>query len=228
MFEPFLYLSSIGIGVSRLVDNFTLSNGSVVTYTEFVAPAMLATSAMNGVLYDATFGFFFKLKYDKIFDLMLATPLTPWDIARGEIVWALLRGNVYSLAFILIMLAWGLVQSWWMILALPITILIGFAFAGAGMALTTWMRSWQDFQFIQLAIMPMFLFSGTFYPLHSMPAGVEWIVRATPLYHCVELCRGCTLGTIGWSSLGSVGYLLAMGVVGLLVASRRIGRLLLK
>jgi lipooligosaccharide transport system permease protein len=228
MAEPVLYLSSIGVGVSHLVHGFTLSDGRVVSYIVFVAPAMLATSAMNGVLLDATFNVFFRMKYAKLYDSMLATPLRPWDIARGEITWALLRGNFYSLVFIVVMLAWGLVHSWWMLLALPTTILIGYAFAGAGMALTTWMRSWQDFQFIQLAIMPMFLFSGTFYPVRSAPTAVQWVVKATPLYHGVELCRACTLGTVGWSAVGSVVYLFVMGSIGLQVASRRIGSLLLK
>jgi lipooligosaccharide transport system permease protein len=226
--EPLLYLSSIGVGVSRLVSSFTLSDGTVVSYLDFVAPAMLATSAMNGVLYDTTFNIFFRMKYAKLYDTMLATPLRPWDIARGELLWALLRANFYSVVFISVMLGWGLVHSWSMLLALPVTILIGFAFGGAGMALTTWMRSWQDFQFIQLAVMPMFLFSGTFYPIDSSPDAVQWVVRLTPLYHGVELCRGCTLGTLGWSSLGSVAYLAAMGAAGLAVASRRIGFLLLK
>jgi lipooligosaccharide transport system permease protein len=226
--EPVLYLSSIGVGVSKLVNDFTLSNGDTVSYIEFVAPAMLATSAMNGVLYDATFNIFFRMKYAKLYDTMLATPLRPRDIARGEITWALLRGNFYSLVFIVVMLAWGLVHSWWIVLALPVTFLIGFAFAGAGMALTTWMRTWQDFQFIQLAIMPMFLFSGTFYPVDAAPSAMQWVVKATPLYHGVELGRACTLGTLGWSSLGSAVYLFAMGTAGLLVASRRIGSLLLK
>jgi lipooligosaccharide transport system permease protein len=226
--EPLLYLSSIGVGVSRLVNAFTLSDGTVVSYIDFVAPAMLATSAMNGVLYDTTFNIFFRMKYAKLYDTMLATPLRPWDIARGELLWALLRANFYSVVFILVMLGWGLVHSWSMLLALPVTILIGFAFGGAGMALTTWMRSWQDFQFIQLAVMPMFLFSGTFYPIDSSPDAVQWVVRVTPLYHGVELCRACTLGTLGWSSLESVAYLAAMGTAGLAVASRRIGVLLLK
>jgi lipooligosaccharide transport system permease protein len=226
--EPILYLSSIGVGVSRLVDSFTLADGTVVSYIDFVAPAMLATSAMNGVLYDTTFNIFFRMKYEKLYDTMLATPLRPSDIARGELIWALLRANFYSIVFILVMLVWGLVHSWAMLLALPVTVLIGFGFGGAGMALTTWMRSWQDFQFIQLAIMPMFLFSGTFYPVGSAPTAVQWVIRATPLYHGVELCRGCTLGTLGWSSLGSVAYLGAMGTIGLVVGSRRIGFLLLK
>jgi lipooligosaccharide transport system permease protein len=189
---------------------------------------MLASSAMNGALFDATYNIFFKLKYEKLYDAMLATPLRPIDIARGEVIWALLRGAAYSAAFIVIMVAMGLVESWWMVLALPATMLIGYGFAGAGMALTTWMRSWQDFEYIQLAIVPMFLFSATFYPLSTYPDSIEAIVRWTPLYQGVVLCRELALGTLSTDSLYAVIYLAAMGTIGLMVAGRRIGSLLLK
>lgn len=228
MLEPIFYLLSIGIGVGGLVGSFTLGDGTRVGYVDFVAPAMLATSAMNGALFDATYNIFFKMKYAKLYDAMLATPLSPRDLARGEITWALLRGACYSIAFIVVMLAMGLVSSWWMLLALPTTLLIGYAFGGAGMALTTWMRSWQDFDLIQLAIMPMFLFSATFYPLSTYSPVLQWVVRCTPLYQGVSLLRGMALGTVGWSALAAVAYLGSMGTLGLLVAGRRVGTLLLK
>lgn len=228
MLEPILYLLSIGVGVGGLVGDFTLGDGSRVGYVEFVAPAMLAASAMNGALFDATYNIFFRMKYAKLYDAMLSTPLQPRDVARGEITWALLRGACYSAVFIVVMLVLGLVSSWWMLLALPATLLIGYAFAGAGMALTTWMRSWQDFEFVTLAIMPMFLFSATFYPISTYSGSVQWLVRCTPLYQGVSLLRGMALGTLGWSALVSVAYLATMGTLGLLVAGRRVGTLLLK
>ena len=161
--EPVFYLFSIGIGVGQLIDSFVF-HGEQVPYAAFVAPAMLATSAFNGALLDSTYNVFFKLKYDKLYDQMLATPLSTGDIARGEITWGLLRGSVYSAAFLLVMLAMGLVDSWWALLALPATVLIAFAFSAVCMALTTWMKSWQDFDKITLAQMPLFLFSATFFP----------------------------------------------------------------
>lgn len=228
MLEPVLYLVSIGVGVGALVGDFTLADGRTVHYVAFVAPAMLATSAMNGTILDATYNFFFRLKYLKLYDAMLATPMRPFDIAQGEVTWALLRGACYSASFIAVMVVMGLVQSWWIVLALPATMLIGFAFAGAGLALTTWMRSWQDFEYVTLAIVPMFLFSATFYPLSTYPGAVQEIVRWTPLYQGVVLTRGMSLGTVGWDWLVAVVYLAAMGGVGLYVASRRVGTLLLK
>ncbi len=188
---------------------------------------MLAASAMNGAVLDSTFNFFFKLKYSKLFDQMLATPLTTTDIARGELAWSLLRGGVYSLGFLLVMLAMGLVSSWWAVLVVPAALLIGLAFGGVAMALTTWMRSWQDFELVTLTTLPMFLFSATFFPVTTYPGVLRWIVEATPLYRGVVLCRELTTGAVSWDSAFSVVYLVAMGVVGLLVARRRLDSLLL-
>jgi lipooligosaccharide transport system permease protein len=227
MLEPVLYLGSIGLGVGSLIGTFTLADGSRVGYVAFVAPAMLASSAMNGALFDSTYNVYFKMKFEKLYDAMLATPLSAGAIARGEITWALLRGACYSAVFIVIMLGMGLVRSWWAVLALPATVLIGYAFAGAGMALTTWMRSWQDFEYVQLLITPMFLFSATFFPLSTYPGVLETIVRWTPLYQGVLLCRDMTLGSMGWECVTATGYLAGMGSLGLYVASRRVGSLLL-
>jgi lipooligosaccharide transport system permease protein len=227
-FEPVFYLLSIGIGVGQLVGHFTLGDGRVVTYAQFVAPAMLATSAMNGAIFDATYNIFFKIKYIRLYDAILATPMRPWDVATGEVTWALMRGGCYSLIFVIVMAAMGLIVSWWAVLALPVAILIGFAFAGAGMALTTFMRSWQDFEFVQLAILPMFLFSATFYPLSVYPGAVQWFVGITPLYQGVDLLRSLILGTVSAELLVPAAYLAALGLTGMYVASRRLGGLLLK
>jgi lipooligosaccharide transport system permease protein len=225
-FEPFFYLLSIGIGVGQLIDTFEF-NGRQVPYAEFVAPGMLAASALNGALIDATFNTFFKLKYVKLYDQMLATPLSTSDVARGEIAWSQLRGSSYAAAFLVIMTAMGLVHSWWAILAFPATLLIGFASSAVCMALTTYMKSWQDFDKITLVQLPMFLFSATFFPVTAFPEPVRWIVECTPLYRGVVLCRELTTGALSWGSAVSVVYLVAMGLAGLLVVRRRLDTLLL-
>ncbi len=225
-FEPVLYLFSIGVGVGQMIESFEF-NGQTVAYAAFVAPGMLAASAMNGAIMDSTFNIFFKLKFEKLYDAVLATPMRVIDIARGEITWALLRGGLYSAGFLVVMLAMGLVASWWGVLALPAALLIGYAFAGAGMALTTFMRSWQDFEYVQLAIMPMFLFSATFFPVTAFDGALRWVVEATPLYRGVVLCRELTTGAVSVDSLISVVYLAAMGTIGLMVVNRRLGKLLL-
>jgi len=226
-FEPLFYLLSVGVGIGELVGDVTLPSGRAVDYTAFVAPAMLASSAMNGVVYETTLNVFFKLKYAKLYDAMLATPLAPVDIARGEIGWALVRAGVYAAAFCLVMLVMGLFLSPWGVLALPAALLVGFAFGATGMACTSFMRSWQDFEFVNLAVLPLFLFSATFYPLDTYPSSVRWFVEWTPLSQGVVLTRGLTTGEVGWELVVAAVYLAVMGIVGLAVASRRLARLLL-
>jgi lipooligosaccharide transport system permease protein len=193
-----------------------------------VAPALLATSAMNGAILDSTFSVFFRLKYAKFYDAALATPMRPGDIALGEIGWALIRGGLYAVAFMVVMLAMGLVHSVWAVAAVPVALLIGFGSAATGMTATTFMRSWQHFEFIILATLPMFLFSATFYPLSVYPRPIQIVVECTPLYQGVALMRGLTLGAVGPGLLWHVVYLAVMGLAGLYLAGRRIGRLLLR
>ncbi|MFL6060198.1 MAG: ABC transporter permease [Marmoricola sp.] len=224
--EPVFYLFSIGIGVGQLVTGFEF-NGQHIPYAEFVAPGMLAASAMNGALLDSTYNFFFKLKYTKLFDQMLATPLRTSDVARGELSWSLLRGGIYAAVFLVVMVSMGLVHSWWAVLALPAALLIGLAFGGICMALTTYMRSWQDFDYVTLGQLPLFLFSATFFPLSAFPGWLAAIVQCTPLYRSVVLIRELTTGSITSASLISVVYLVVFGLVGLVIVGRRLDKLLL-
>jgi lipooligosaccharide transport system permease protein len=219
--EPFLYLLSIGIGVGELVGTI-----GGVSYREFVAPGMMAAATMNGSIFDTTFNFFHKLRYEHTYDAMLATPLRPNDVTLGEVTWALLRGAAYAAAFLVAMIAFGLVHSWWAVLAVPAAVLIGFAFAGAGAAVTSYVRSWYDFDLINLALIPMFLLSGTFFPLSRYPGWFAGVVRCTPLYQGVALERSLVLGRPGLASLGHALYLAVMGAVGLRIATRRLARLL--
>lgn len=227
-FEPLFYLLSIGLGIGALIGAIPLGDGRLVPYTAFVAPALLASSAMNGAIYDSTFNVFFKLKYAKTYDAILATPVGVGDVAAGEIGWALIRGAMYAGTFLLVMLGLGFVLSPWAILAFPAALLIGFAFGAVGMAATSFMRTWQDFDLIQLVILPLFLFSATFYPITTYPEPIRLLVELTPLYHGVALVRGLTTGAVEPGLLVHAAYLAAMGVVGLAIAGRRLERLLLK
>ncbi len=226
-FEPLFYLLSIGVGLGKLVGTVAGPAGPI-GFTSFVAPALLATSAMNGAVMDSTFNVFFRLKYAKLYDAALSTPMRSDEIALGEIGWALIRAGIYSVAFMVVMLAMRLVHSAWAVADVPAALLVGFAFAGAGMAATTFMRSWQHFEFVMLATLPMFLFSTTFYPLSVYPRAIQIVVECTPLYQGVVLLRGLTLGYVSPALLWSVLYLAVMGAIGLFVAGRRISRLLLK
>jgi lipooligosaccharide transport system permease protein len=225
-FEPFFYLLSIGVGFAKLVP--TVHIGSlVVPFTQFVAPGLLASSAMNGATLDSTFNIFFKLKIAKTYDAVLSTPLSPGDIALGEMTWCLMRATTYSIAFLAVMAGLGDVVSAWALLCLPGAMLLSFAFAGIGMAGTTYMRSWQDFDKVSLTLIPLFLFSGIFFPLTTFPGWLQAVVRCTPLYQGVALLRGLDLGLLSWTLVGHAAYLAVAGLVGLTIATRRMASLLL-
>ena len=227
-FEPLFYLFAIGFGIGALVGEVPGPDGHPIPYQLFVAPALLASSAMNGAIFEVTFNVYGKLRWEKVYDAVLATPLGVGDIALGEIGWALFRGLLYAIGFVLVMLVLGLVRSPFFVFAIPAAMLIGFAFAAVGMAATTFVRSWQDFDLVQLVILPLFLFSATFYPISTYPDGLRLVVQLTPLYHGVDLIRSLSLGIVGPGLLVHVAYLLAMGFAGLFVVSRRLDRLLLK
>jgi len=222
-FEPLFYLIGIGFGLGALVGDV---NG--LSYAQFVAPALLATAAMNGAIYDSTFNMFFKLKYAKTYDAVLSTPLGVGDVALGEVTWALIRGTLYALGFIVVILMLGLASSAWSLLAIPAAMLIGFAAAAIGTSATTFMRKWQDFDLIFVITLPLFLFSATFFPITAYPEPIRTLVEFTPLYRGVHLIRGLTTDSIEWTMLLDVAYLLILGLAGMAIVSRRLRFLLLK
>jgi lipooligosaccharide transport system permease protein len=224
-FEPLFYLFAFGVGLGSYVGTVAV-NGQQVDYKAYLASSLLAASAMNGSFYDAT-NVFWKLRYAKVYEAMLSTPVRPTDVAVGETMWAVVRSMLYSTAFLGVIAALGLIHTWWAVLVLPAAFVIGFAFAGAGIAAVTWMRSWQDFEFLQLVMLPMFLFSATFYPISVYPDAIEWLVRLLPLYNGISLIRALMTGSVGVVQLFNVAYLATMGIVGMLIAGRRIDKLLL-
>jgi lipooligosaccharide transport system permease protein len=227
-FEPLLYLFGIGYGVGSLVGSVPGETGHPVSYAVFVAPALMASAAMNGAIYDSTFNLFYKIKYARTYDAVLATPVGTADVAVGEVMWALMRGSIYSTGFIVVMFALGLIASPTAVLAVPAAVLLGFAFAAIGTAVTTYIKKWEDFDVVQLVLVPLFLFSATFFPITAYPQGLRILVQVTPLYHGVDLIRGLTTGNLGPQMLVDVAYLSALGLAGLLVTARRLNRLLLK
>jgi lipooligosaccharide transport system permease protein len=226
LIEPFLYLLSIGIGIGHFIGRVPGPNGKLVGYADFVAPGLLATSAMNGAIYECTVNIFAKLHWTRLYSAVRATPLTPADIAIAEIGFAVFRCTLYAGFFLLVMAAYGDTASWLAILALPAAALIGTAFSAAGFAATCFMRSWTDFDKITLVSMPLFLFSATFYPLSQLPRWLQLVVQALPLYPGVSLCRQLTLGQLSPSALYDVAYLVLLTIAVGWVGRRRIGRLL--
>ena len=222
-FEPLFYLLGIGFGLGTIVGTLPGPDGQPIAYAAFVAPALLASSAMNGAVSDGFFNIFFKLNYQRTYEGILATPLRVADIALGELAWALTRGTMYSAAFLGVMLAMGLILSPWALLALPAAILASAAFSAAALAVAGYARKIQDFDIVMsLVVMPMFLFSATFFPLSTYPPPLQVIVQLTPLYHAVALLRGLTTGAVGLELLVHVFYLLLLLAVGLTVATLRL------
>ena len=196
-------------------------------YAAFIAPALLAVSAMNGAIYDSTWNVFFKMNHSKLYEGMLSTSLGPLDVALGEIIYALLRGPVYATGFLIIMQIFGLNLAWTAILALPAVVLIAFGFASLGMAVTSYMKVFQQMEWINFVLLPMFLFSATFYPITVYPEFIQWIVMSLPLWHGVELIRGLTTGALSAAMFVHIGYYVPMIGIGLVFTTKRLRALFL-
>ena len=226
--EPVLYLMAFGFGIGQLIGDIQDGSGNPVSYAAYIAPALLATSAMNGALYDATWNVFFKMHFGKIYQVMLSSSLGPMDVALGEISWALLRGAAYSIGFMAIVTPLGLVTSAWGLLAIPAATLIAFGFASVGMAITSYMKNHQQMNWINFFLLPMFLFSGTFFPVSVYPDWIEVIVKALPLWQGVDLVRSLMLGVIDLSVLGHIAYFVVMIALGLSFTTVRLKALFMR
>ncbi|MBE1491898.1 ABC transporter permease [Plantactinospora soyae] len=225
IFEPFLYLLSVGIGIGQLVT--AGADGGAGRYAAFVAPALLATSAMNSAVNETTGNVWWRVRFDKLYDSVVTTPMRIADITVGEIAASVLRSTLSAVCFCAVIVALGMIHSWWALLAVPAAVLIAFAFSAAGLAAATYLRDPHDHQYLQLCMLPMFLFSTTFYPLSVYPEPVQVVVAALPLYQSIELLRGLTTGQLGVGLLAATAYLVLMGVGGTWLANRRLGRMLL-
>ena len=226
--EPVLYLLAMGVGMGGLVGEVSGPGGEPISYAAYIAPALLATSAMNGAIYDSTWNVFFKLRFAKLYQAMLQTSLGPLDVAAGEILMALFRGFVYAVGFLGVLALMGLVTSWWALLMVPVAVLVALGFAALGMGITSFMRTFQQMDLINFAMLPMFLFSATLYPITVYPEPVQWFVMAMPLWHAVELMRQLSVGHLGLSTLVHVGYFLVMTAAGLWLATVRLRALFLR
>ena len=225
--EPVFYLLAFGFGVGNLVGGSSLGADSA-EYARFIAPALLATSAMNGAITDATWNVFFKMHFDRIYSGMLATSLGPLDVALGEISWALLRGAAYAAGFLVVSWAFGLVHSVWALLAIPCAVITAFAFAAAGMAATSYMSAMQQVQWLNFWLMPMFLFSGTFYPIDVYPMWLQRLVEVLPLWHAIEMTRYAMSGQFTMALVGHVAYFVVFIAGGLYYTTRRLTALFLR
>jgi len=229
-FEPVFYLFGIGLGLGSMIETV-----DGVSYAAFVAPGLLAASCMNGAISDGFFNIFFKLHYQKTYDGILATPMRVPDVAFGEMIWALGRGSLYAAAFLVTVTVFGwlsgapMLLSWTAAFALPGAVLASAAFASIALLITSVVRRVESFDIVfGLGVMPLFLFSGTFFPVSRMPDVARWIIEALPLYHGVSLLRQLTTGQIDTTILVHVAYLIVVGVVTFAIAMWRLERALVK
>jgi lipooligosaccharide transport system permease protein len=227
-FEPVLFLLAMGVGMGSIVGTVEGPGGTEISYAAYIAPALLAVSAMNGAIYDSTWNVFFKMNFAKLYQGMLYTSLGPLDVAMGEIFLALLRGLLYATGFTAVMGVMGLLTTWWAILVIPASVLIAFGFASFGMGITSFMKTFQQMDWINFFLLPMFLFSATFYPLSVYTQPIQWFIQAMPLWHGVELLRQISAGAFSPATAIHVAYYLVMIVLGIMLTTGRLRQLFLK
>jgi lipooligosaccharide transport system permease protein len=222
-FEPVFYLLSMGLGLGALIGTVEFY-GVAVPYAAYIAPALMAVSAMNGALYDSTMNVFFKMRYGKLYDQMLATSLGPLDVALGEILLALFRGLLYACGFMVVTTLLGLNLAWTALLTIPAALVVAFGFAAVGLAAT----SFQHLDLVYFVMLPMFLLSATFFPIDVYPEAVQGIIMVLPLWHAVDMIRQLTTGLIQPTIWGHLAYFGAMILVGVTAATLRLRALFLK
>ena len=225
--EPILYLLAMGLGLGSLIGSVEYG-GQTISYAAYIAPALLAASAMNGAVMDSTVNVFFRLKHGRLYEAMLTTSLGPLDVALGEIIMAVFRGFLYACGFVTVMFFLGLLDSPFSLTALGVAMLIAFAFAAIGMGITSFFSGWYQLDWIFVILQPLFLFSATFYPIEVYPAAVQWVVQALPLWHGVELMRLAILGAATSPAWIHIVYFAGMIVIGLALTSTRLQKLFLR
>ncbi len=188
-FEPFFYLLAMGIGLGAY-----LSRVEGVSYIDFIAPGLIAVAAMEGATLEVTFNAFVKMEFGKVYDACIATPLSVEDVGLGELLWATTRAGIYGIVFLCIASLFGAFHSWLGLLAPFAILLVGMMFAVIGLAYCAWVPLIDYFSYWwTLFITPMFLFSGTFFPLERMPEWVQALSWLNPLHHATNLFRSLLL-----------------------------------
>lgn len=229
-FEPIFYLLGMGVGMGALVPSI-----DGISYAAFVAPGLLAASCLNGALSDGCFNIWFKLHFQKTYDGILATPMRVPDIAFGEMLWAITRGSIYAAGFLVVVLIVGRITDRPVLLsplaalALPAALLAATSFSALFVCITTFIRKIEDFDMVVgLAVMPMFLFSGTFFPVSRVPLLPRVVIELLPLYHATAMLRQLTTGAVDRMFAVHVAYLVILGATAFALAMRRLERTLIK
>jgi lipooligosaccharide transport system permease protein len=227
--NPLLYLAALGVGLGTIVDQSPNAPAGV-PYLDYIAPGLLAAAAMQTAAAESSWPVLGAIKWTRTYYAMTATPLTERDVLIGHQLFVITRVLTASAAYLLVVTGFGAVDSWLGLLAIPVAVTVGTAYS---MPMAAYAASTENettfppiFRFV---IVPMFLFSGTFFPVSQMPLVLELLAYLTPIWHGVELCRGLMLGTIELlPALGHLAYLLAWTFVGLALAIRAYRRRLFK
>jgi lipooligosaccharide transport system permease protein len=224
--QPVLFLTAMGIGIGALLSTQDLEAFGGFSYIEWLGPGLLAAMAMNTATFESTFPIMRKIMWGRNYEAMLSTPLTTRSLVVGETLWVAFRIGTLAVVFLIVMAVFGIPRSPTALLAIPVTMLIGVCFSTCLFAFTTTQRNDVGFSAIfRFVINPLFLFSGTFFPLTNLPEAIQWIAWLTPLFHGVELVRGLILGTLDWATAPiHLGYLLVMLAIGLFLADRLLQR----
>jgi lipooligosaccharide transport system permease protein len=220
---PVFYLGAMGLGLGSLVNKHGTASLGGVSYLAFVAPAILATSAANTGMAEASWPVFGSLKWNKIYIGAQSSPLRPADIFRGHLMFMTMRLAMNAAVTIMFMWAFGAVRSAWVVLAWPVAVLTGVAFAAPIAAWAVLAKNEMSFVYIfRFGLIPLMLFSGTFFPLSQLPGWLRPVAYATPLWHGVALCRALSLGTgLGAAgALGHVAYLVVLAGIGIWAGGR--------
>lgn len=206
--EPVLYLAALGLGLGAYVREI---NG--IPYIDFIAPGIIASSAMFAATYECTYGTYVRMEYQKTFDAILATPVNLGDLVAGELIWGASKSMFYGLIIIIVISAFGLVASPLIILAIPMLFASGLIFAEISMIFAAVVPGIDSFNyFYTLFMTPMFLFSGIFFPLDGLPPLVSKLAFFTPLYHLVNICRSFSAGKPS-AAIQDVVWVLAVALI---------------
>ncbi len=193
--EPFLYLIALGFGVGRFIQEI-----EGVSYLHFIAPGLVAASAMNSASFECTFGSFTRITVQKTFHAIVATPISMEEVVVGDIFWGASKSLLSGTVILLAVFAIGLIPSPFFLLIIPLIFLVGIMFASLAMVVTAISPSYDFFAyFFTLAVSPMFLFSGIFFPLNDLPEWIQALAWLLPLTHVVNIFRNLALGTIEYS-----------------------------
>jgi lipooligosaccharide transport system permease protein len=218
--NPLLFFLGIGVGLGRLIDRNAAASLGHVSYLAFLAPGLLAAMAMQTGTIESVMTSYLALRTTGSYRVAALTTLSPTDILTGHLLFVTFRIATSSAAFLAVLLAAGLATSPLALLALPVAVLTGLAFAIPFMALGVSVRQEESVRGVyRFLVMPLYLFSGTYVAVSQLPAAIRPLAYALPLWHGVELCRGFTLGTLTPAgALLHTGYLCAVAGLGLAVA----------